>query len=157
MTTKPLSRSARRAESREVLFRVSVWLKGLHAGLEIGGGVALLAMMPSLIIRVVALLTQDELAEDPRDLIANYLLNAANHLSVSGQHFMAFYLLSHGVTKIFLVGALLKDKLWAYPLAVIVFGTFIVYQLYRFTFTRSLRLIALSVFDLAVIWLIWLE
>jgi uncharacterized membrane protein len=40
---------------------------------------------------------------------------------------------------------------------VIVFGAFIVYQLYRFTFTHGIGLIALSVFDLVVIWLIWLE
>jgi uncharacterized membrane protein len=42
-------------------------------------------------------------------------------------------------------------------MAVIVFGTFILYQLDRFTFTRSVGLIALCVFDLAVTWLIWLD
>jgi uncharacterized membrane protein len=52
---------------------------------------------------------------------------------------------------------LLKQKLWAYPSAVIVFGAFIVYQLYRFTLTHSIGLIALSLFDLVVIWLIHLE
>ena len=56
-----------------------------------------------------------------------------------------------------LVWALLKHKLWAYPLSIIVFAAFIVYQLYRFTFTRGLGLIALSLFDLVVIWLIYLE
>ena len=59
--------------------------------------------------------------------------------------------------KLLLVGALLRRKLWAYPIAMIAFGAFILYQLYRFTFTHSIGLIALSVFDLAVIWLIWLE
>ena len=157
MTTKPLSRSGKRAESREFLFRVSVWLKGLHAGLEIAGGVALFAVSPGFIIRAVALLTQDELAEDPHDLIANYLLNAATHFSVSSKQFVALYLLAHGVPKILLVVALLRHQLWAYPLAIIAFGAFILYQLYRFTFKHSIGLIALSVFDLAVIWLIWLE
>jgi uncharacterized membrane protein len=149
--------SARKAKSRELLFRISVFLKGLHAGLEIVGGIALLTVSPDFIIRLVALLTQDELAEDPHDVIANYLLDAAKHLSVSSKHFMAFYLLGHGVPKIFLVGALLRDKLWAYPIAVIAFAAFILYQLYRFTFTHSMGLIALSLFDLVVIWLIWLE
>jgi len=36
-------------------------------------------------------------------------------------------------------------------------GGFIVYQIYRFTLTGSIALIALTVFDLIVIWLIWLE
>jgi uncharacterized membrane protein len=129
----------------------------LHAALEIVGGMAFLAVRPDFIVRVVGLLTQDEIAEDPRDLIANYLLKTASRLSLSSVHFAAFYLLTHGVTKMFLVGALLKNKLWAYPLAVIVFGAFIAYQLYRFTFTHSVGLIALSLFDLVVIWLIWLE
>ncbi len=149
--------SASKANSRELFFRISVWLKGLHAGLEIAGGVALSVVSPGFIIHVVALLTQDELAEDPHDLIANYLLNAASHLSVSSKQFMALYLLAHGVPKLLLVGALLRHKLWAYPIAVIAFGAFIVYQLYRFTFTRGIGLIALSLFDLVVIWLIWLE
>jgi uncharacterized membrane protein len=55
------------------------------------------------------------------------------------------------------VGALLKNKLWAYPLAMIIFGAFIIYQLYRFTLTHSIGLIALSIFDVAVVWLIRLE
>jgi uncharacterized membrane protein len=38
-----------------------------------------------------------------------------------------------------------------------VFGAFILYQLYRFTFTHGLGLIALSAFDLLVIWLVYLE
>jgi uncharacterized membrane protein len=149
--------SAGKAQLRERLFRVSVSLKGLNAALEVVGGIALLAVSPGFIVRAVALMTQDEVVEDPHDLVASYLLNATNHLSVSSEHFAAFYLLIHGVTKMLLVGALLKNKLWAYPMAVIVFSAFIGYQLYRFTLTRSMGLIALSLFDFLVIWLIWLE
>jgi uncharacterized membrane protein len=146
-----------KSQLRELLFRISVALKGLHAVLEIIGGIALLFLSPAFILRAIELLTQDEIAEDPRDLIANYLLDAARHLSLSSQHFAAYYLLSHGITKALLVAALLESKLWAYPLALIVFGAFIAYQLYRFTFTHSIGLIALSLFDVVVIWLIWLE
>jgi uncharacterized membrane protein len=146
-----------KSQLRELLFRISVALKGLHATLEIVGGIALLVVSPAFILRAMELLTQDEVTEDPRDLIANNLHDAARHLSLGSQHFAAYYLLSHGVTKAFLVAALLKGKRWAYPLAVIVFGAFIAYQLYRFTFTHSIGLIALSLFDFAVIWLIWLE
>ena len=148
---------ATKSQLRELLFRISVALKGLHAVLEIVGGIALLVVSPALILRVIEFLTQDEIAEDPRDLVANYLLDAARHLSLGSQHFAAYYLLSHGVIKAFLVAALLKSKLWAYPLALTVFGAFIAYQLYRLTFTHSTGLIALSLFDLVVICLIWLE
>ena len=146
-----------RTRLRELLFRASVTLKGLDAVVEILGGIALFVINPGFILRAVAWLTQDELAEDPRDLVANYVLGVARHLSIGSEHFAAYYLLSHGIIKLALVGALLDNKLWAYPLAIIVFGGFIVYQIYRFTFTHAIGLIALSVFDLAVIWLIWLE
>jgi uncharacterized membrane protein len=146
-----------KSQVRERLFRISVALKGLHAAFEIVGGIALLVVGPTFISSTVEFLTQDEIVKNPQDRIANYLLDAAHHLSVGSQRFAAFYLLSHGVIKAFLVAALLKGRVWAYPLALIVFGAFIAYQLYRFTFTHSIGLIALSLFDLVVIWLIWLE
>lgn len=121
------------------------------------GGVALFAISPAFIVHVVAFLTQAEITEDPCDLVANYLRRAAVHLSLTGEHFISAYLVVHGVVKVGLVGALLKRKLRAYPLSIIVFAAFIVYQLYRFTLTRALGLIALSLFDLVVISLIYLE
>lgn len=142
---------------RERFFRISVVLKGLDALAEIVSGLALLIIKPEFFLRLISLLTQDELEEDSRDFVASQLANLASHISIGAQHFAAFYLLAHGVVKIVLVVALLKDKLWAYPWAIGVFGAFIVYQLYRFTYTHSLGLIALSVFDVIVIWLIWLE
>jgi uncharacterized membrane protein len=142
---------------RERFFRISVVLKGLDALAEIVSGLALLIIKPEFFLRLIALLTQDELEEDPRDFVANQLANLASHISIGAQHFAAFYLLVHGVVKIILVVALLQDKRWAYPWAIGIFGAFIVYQLYRFTYTHSLGLIALSVFDVIVIWLIWLE
>ncbi len=150
-------KSARKPALRELLFRVSVWLKGLNAAAEILAGAALFAVGRGSILRVLAFLTADELAEDPRDLVANRLLSAARHLSLKGEHFMAIYLLSHGAIKLGLVAALLKEKLWAYPLAVAVFGAFIVYQVARFSVTKSAGLLALSLFDAVVILLIWLE
>lgn len=146
-----------RSSARELLFRISVMLKGLHAAVEIAAGVALLAIGPRVLLRVMAALTQDQLAEDRRDVIANAIYHVVQNLALGGKNFAAYYLLSHGIIKILLVGALLKGKLWAYPLAEAVFGAFIAYQLYRFTFTRSVGLIALSLFDAVVLWFIWRE
>jgi uncharacterized membrane protein len=143
--------------NRERLFRWSVSLKGLHAALEITGGVALLFVSPDVILRLVGFLTQDELAEDPSDRVATFLLHQAQLLSVSSELFAALYLLSHGIVKGLLVIALLRHRLWAYPISIIVFGLFILYQLYRFGITHAFGLIALSLFDLLVIWLIWIE
>jgi len=142
---------------REALFKISIVLKGLDALLEIVGAIALWAIRPGMIVHVVGLLTQDEIAEDPKDLVANFLRREAHHLSLASEHFMAIYLLAHGIVKGLVVIALLREKLWAYPLAIAVFVGFIVYQIYRFTLTGGLGLIALSGFDLFVVWMVWLE
>lgn len=152
-----LTRTLSRRGAREVLFLVSVWLKGLNALSELIGGVALFAVSPPLILHVVRFLTQDEIAEDPRDLIANALRHAAGRLTFATEHFMAIYLLVHGAVKLVLVWALLARVLIAYPASIAIFAGFIIYQLYRYTFTHGVGLLALSAFDLIVIGLIFLE
>ena len=139
------------------LFRISILLKGLHALLEIVGGTLLYVIHPDTIQRFISRLTQNELLEDRRDLIANTLQRAAEHLSIGGKTFAAFYLLSHGVIKLVLVIELLRKRLWAYPASLAMFGAFIAYQLYRYTHTHSIGLIVLSGFDVLVMWLIWRE
>lgn len=141
------------------LFRTSVILKGIHALLELVGGALLLVVSPTFIFlpQIIANLTHEELTEDPNDLIANLLLQTAHQLSISSELFAAMYLLSHGIVKTILVAGLLRNKLWAYPWSIAVLGIFILYQLYRFMHTHSLWLIALSVFDVVVLYLIWRE
>lgn len=138
-------------------FEIGVILKGLHALLELLGGMLLVFVSRNTIANLVASVTQEELIEDPKDLVAQYLFQSAQHLSVGSQTFAAWYLLSHGVIKLLLVIGLLKKKLWAYPASLVVLGLFILYQVYRFTFTHSVWLVLLSIFDLIVIWLVWHE
>jgi uncharacterized membrane protein len=64
---------------------------------------------------------------------------------------------SHGVVKLALVVGLLRNKLWAYPASLIALGLFIVYQLYRYSYTHGIGLIVLTAFDVFVMWLIWHE
>jgi uncharacterized membrane protein len=119
------------------IFVVSVAAKGIHALIEIAGGLALCLIGSDTIGRWI-----DHV--DPHEWLAR-------HVNLGEQSFFAFYLLSHGVLKAAVVVALLKEKLWAYPAAIALFGAFILYQLYRYSFTHDVALIALSVFDLFVI------
>lgn len=139
------------------IFEVSVLLKGAHALIECVGGVALALVSTDYLRGLVNSATQDELVEDPNDFLASHLLAFAQHFTVSTQHFYAFYLLSHGVVKLALVIGLLRNKLWAYPASLIALGLFIVYQLYRYSYTHGIGLIVLTVFDVFVMWLIWHE
>ena len=146
-----------RARLRLLLFRLGVVLKGIDALLEILGAIALWLVSPGFIAAAVHFLTQDEIAEDPHDLIANALRHAAARFSLSSEHFMAIYLLAHGLIKIVMVYTLLRNRLWAYPVAIAVFTGFIAYQLYRYTLHGGIGLLFLSAFDTVLIALIWLE
>ena len=139
------------------IFEISVLLKGAHASIECIGGFVLALVSTSAIKNLVNALTQEELIEEPNDFVAAHLLSLAESLTVSTQHFYAFYLLSHGAIKVLLVIGLLRNKLWAYPVSLIVLGLFIVYQLYRFSYTHGFGLIVLTIFDTIVMGLIWHE
>ncbi|HEX8841657.1 MAG TPA: DUF2127 domain-containing protein [Sphingomicrobium sp.] len=135
------------------IFVVSVLAKGIHAIIEIVGGLALYLVSTETIVRVINNWSYDELIDDPRDWIANHLLTFTSRFSVAEHDFYAFYLLSHGLVKSVLVIGLLREKLWAYPASFAVFGAFIAYQLYRYSYTHDFGLILLSIFDLFVIYL----
>jgi len=140
-----------------VAFEVGVILKGLNGLLELVGGALLLAFPPSAIEKFIVGLTNNELSKDPHDVIATHLRQAAHSLSANDQLFAAIYLLSHGIIKAVLVYALIRDKLWAFPIAIGIFSAFGVYQMYRYFITPSGWLIALTVLDVIVILLSWFE
>lgn len=146
-----------RARVPHILFDISVVTKGLDGALEIIGGVLLLLVSPTRIHSFIRTLTEHELSEDPRDLVATYLRNSTRHLASGTQTFAASYLLWHGIVKVVLVTALLLRRRWAYPAAIVAFLLFLAYQLYRYSHTRAPELLALSILDVFIIGLTWLE
>jgi len=142
-------------DALERSFQIGIVLKGLDGVLELIGGILLLT--PATINRIVLALTQHERSEDPNDRFATYLVDLSHRLTGSGVAFGAAYLLSHGLVKVVLVAALLRNKVWAYPWTIAFLLAFVVYQLYRIALQPTLGLILLTVFDLAVAWLTWRE
>jgi uncharacterized membrane protein len=145
---------------RDVLdrtFEIGIILKGLDGVLETIGGILLLAISPSQINTIAATLTQHELSEDPHDWIATHVLHYAHGLTGATVTFAAIYLLAHGLVKVVLVGALLRNKRWAYPWMIAVLLAFIIYQLYLIVVKPGAGLVALTLFDAAVAWLTWRE
>jgi uncharacterized membrane protein len=138
-------------------FEVGIILKGLDGVLEVIGGLLLLVVSPATINRVVSSLTEHELSEDPHDFLATHLLRTAHGLTGSAVLFGAVYLLAHGLVKVILVAALLKNQLWAYPWMIAFLGIFIVYQLYRLSVRVSVGLTALTIFDALITWLTYRE
>lgn len=138
-------------------FRVGISLKGLHALIETVSGLLLLKLNPQTINGHLIDILDQELSRNPHDFFATHLLRFAEGLAGTGRPFASAYLISHGGVKLVLVAALLMNRLWAYPLMILMLSVFIGYQSYRFALTHSSLMIALSVFDLIVLLLTWLE
>lgn len=155
--TEMTSPAMRKGRIAHLLFDIGIVSKGLDGALEIFGGVLLFFINPIRIHNIIRALTEHELSEDPRDLVATYLRNSTQHLSGGAQAFAATYLLWHGIVKVALVTALLLKRRWAYPTAILAFLLFLVYQLYRYSHTRAPELLVLSILDVFVIGLTWLE
>ena len=138
-------------------FYVSLWGKGAFALSEVIGGVAGFFVSTQLLRDFAVWVTRHEFAEDPHDVIANLFLNSIQNLTSGTLNFAAIYLLVHGVIKLWLIIGLLRRRLWYYPVAIVVFGLFIVYQLYRYSYTHSIWLLFITLLDLIVIGLTWHE
>ncbi len=140
-----------------IAFKAGVVLKGLDGILGVFAGIALFLTSQATIHRLIHRMTRGELLEDPHDYVANHLVDFFNHLSISTTHFAALYLFSYGVVKVGLAAGLFFERLWCFPLALILLSLFIVYQVFRIGETHSLSLALLTVVDLVIIALIWFE
>ena len=152
-TSKATEESTRDRTLLDKTFQISLILKGLDGVLELIGGVLLLLVSPAQLGSVARFLTQHELSEDPHDLIANMLVHYAGTLTVSASLFGAVYLLLHGLVKIVLVWAVLKDKLWAYPWMVAFLLVFIAYQGYQLVVGFTIGMALLTAFDIFIVFL----
>lgn len=146
-----------RRETVHRLFWLSLIIKGLDGILEVAGGILLFAIGHATITRSITWLTAPELAEDPHDLLANFLVHSLHHLSANTRLFAAAYLFGHGAVKVFFVAGLWREKLWAFPTALSIISAFVLYQFYRLLQRPSAGLAVLTVIDLFVIAVIWRE
>jgi uncharacterized membrane protein len=147
----------RREKILHRLFQVGILFKGLDGLAETLGGVVFLCFSKGALTHFIFLLTRPELLEDPDDWIANSLRHAFGHLSVGSKLFVGAYLVGHGVIKLFLVGGLWRDKLWVFPIALLVLVAFIGFQVFRMATHFSLGLVLLTILDAIIVGLVWHE
>ena len=140
--------------AQEKLFKAGMWLKGINGTLELIGGVLLLAIPHSLSNRVVAGLVDYATGYGMTSKIYQEVSLGVARLDV-GFSFPVFYLLSHGVVKLFLAIALLRDLRWAYPVSLGIFGLLLVYEGVRFAEHASIPLGLVILIDLVILTLIW--
>lgn len=146
-----------RGRSLHRAFALTLWIKAALALPELIAGVATFFVSRQSLVTFIVKATHVALAWDSHDVIVSFLLRSAHQLSVDSQRFAAFYLVAHGLIKLWLIGGLLRSKLWYFPVALAVFILFVAYQGYRYTITHSLWLLMLSGVDFVVIAMTWFE
>jgi uncharacterized membrane protein len=138
------------------LFDAGVIIKGIDGVIQTLAG-ALLLFDAGAIQTWIWVWISHRRPEQAGDLLARMLAKMAALLSTDTKTFAAYYLLGHGAVKVFLAVYLLRERMWAFPVSIAIFGLFVVYQLHRFTFTHSISLLGLALLDVVVIGLIWRE
>jgi uncharacterized membrane protein len=138
-------------------FVFTLAIKAADAILELIVALLLALIDVRVLSNAVVRLVAKELVHHPQDRLANWIAQWAESFSIDAKTFAVLYLASHGVIKLALVVGLWRNQAWAYPVSLIAFAAFIVYQIHRFTFTHSPFLVVLTVFDLVVIVLVWHE
>ncbi len=139
------------------LFELSILAKAIFALAEFLTGLGLWLVEARWVVAAAHWLTRQEITEDPSDRVALWILHQAQAFDIGTQGFWAAYLIGHGAIKLAVVAGLLAGVRWAYPLSIAVLMGFIAWQIDRYVHTPSVMMLALSVFDLVVIWLIWHE
>ena len=158
MYTDDIARETKKKNSVfHELFEIAILLKGAFGVIELFLGAFILLVNRAAVSDFLLYLVHGELVEDPDGLFANYIANFSQGLSASTESFIGGYFLAYGFIKIFLVAGLLRGKIWAYRAAIALLSLFIVYMLYRFSYTHSVFLALLIATDIAIVVLIWRE
>ena len=139
------------------IFEIGILLKAVFGFFEILGGILFIFSRDWLVNNLFLLLAKAEIAEDPNDFFAGYLAKLVANLAFGRQIFAILYLLFHGVINIFLAISLAKGKVKTYPAVIAVLCGFIFYQIYKYLHTFSLPLLALTLFDIFFVVVVWLE
>lgn len=139
------------------VFEGGLIIKGISGVIEFVAGLILFFVAPDTIHKFLAFVTQRELTEDPKSKLANVILHSANHLNTGNKSFLIIYLWLHAFIKLIAVGGILLNKLWAYPFSLATLGALMIYQVYSIAVRPSLGMIALTIFDVFILWLIWRE
>ena len=138
------------------MFDIAVAFKAIDGVLEILAGYFLI-FRPGWIGPAAMAWATTLLAHNPASRFAPMLTRWGDGLTLDTEHFASTYLIAHGAAKVFIAWGLIREKLWAFPTALLVFGLLVVYQLFRFSHTHSPTLAVLMVLDVAVCYLIWRE
>jgi len=135
------------------VFAVSIVLKGLDGVAELIGGLTLLFLSPAALREALGDVVSFVLVGHEHSPVFRWAMHLGDSWGTRTTLFAALYLLLHGIIKVVLVWALLRQQLWAYPWMLAALGVFIVLQCYELIVHFSWWMLALTLFDVFIVFL----
>jgi uncharacterized membrane protein len=132
-------------------------IKTLTGLVETASGFLLVYLSPVVLTNILNRISRGEQLEDPKDFFLAYAHQYLQHLTAGTKDFAGLYILAHGIINLLLVLGLIKEKTWAYLVAIGVLCSFMLYQIFRIAMNHSLLLSALTIFDAFFVIIIWHE
>jgi uncharacterized membrane protein len=138
----------------ERLFRIAMIVKGVDGAAELIGAITLLLVSGGTIQTLINDVVSRDLLGPPDGSLARHFVSGTAEFASGNRTFAVVYLGLHGIVKLLLVVALLRKIRPVYPVAVVVLGLFVAYEIYRATQTGSVLLAFLAALDVAIIVLV---
>ncbi len=156
MEHSPQARSEALYRASHRVFILGLALKAINAVFEliIGG---LLLVVPLETIRALTQSVVDWARSFLHESWDVHLAKVLDSVTLETVIFVAWYFVSHGVLKAFVIACLVARKLWAYPLGIVVFVGFGIYQTWEYFHGGAVFYLILDVLDAALIALTVME
>jgi len=138
----------------DFFFRVGMAWRIVYGLARIVVGILLLHLIGTQLSDIFLSLMQHELIEDPNDLIFRLINSLFQYAPYTISSFLSAYLIFWGIIDIVLSGSLLMEIRWAFPVSIVTIGLFVIYELYRLSYTHSIVLAIVVTVDIALIWII---
>ncbi len=132
-------------------FELGLIIKGFISFIEILGGIFLYFLNTNDVLNWFLNVTSSEVLEGGNHFFINYVTNFLQNFSVGTQHFAALYLFSHGLVKLLIVLGLYQKRVWVYPLSIVIFSGFTIYQFYLFFIGPSIGVFVIGILDILVV------
>lgn len=139
------------------VFKIITILKGIHAILVILTGIILLIISKELISNIIIFLVKTGFVGDPSSSIAQYISQFGINFSSNIKLFISLYLIGHGVVGLSLVYGIIKKPSLAYPISLVIFIGFIIYQIYDYFILPTMLLLLFTLFDILFVGLLFYE
>lgn len=142
----------------QLVYKVGIGVKGFDGLVELVAGLVLW-LSPGLVASMLASIGNRAATHQGAiySYVGHFATQYGRELKDKGALFLIIFLISHGVIKLILVYALLKEIIWAYPYALVTLIGFLIYQIYVLITAPTIGMFVLAVLDVAIIWLVWQE